>query len=61
MHMSVAPCSSCMHLEQVASLMDIKANEFLDETACKEKAVLGSYISDAELLSPSSSCGCNGG
>ena len=50
-----------MHLEQVASLMDTKANEFSDETTSKEKAALGSYISDAELLSPSSSNGCNGG
>ena len=50
-----------MHLEQVASLMDIKANEFSDETTCKETIALGSYISDVELLSPSSSCGCNSG
>ena len=48
-----------MHLEQMASLMDTKANEFSDETTCKEKVAPGSYISDAELLSPSSSCGCN--
>lgn len=41
--------------------MDTKADEFSDETTCKEKAALGSYISDAELLSPSSSSGCNGG
>ena len=61
MHVSAAPCSSCMHLEQVASLMDTKANEFSDETTCKEKAALGSYTTDAKLLSPSSSCGCNSG
>ncbi|XP_075640188.1 ASI1-immunoprecipitated protein 2-like [Castanea sativa] len=60
-NVSAAPCSSCMHLEQVASLMDTKADEFSDETTCKEKAALGSYISDAELLPPSSSSGCNGG
>ena len=50
-----------MHLEQVASLMDTKVDEFLDETTSKEMSALGSYISDAELLSPSSSSGCNGG
>ena len=61
MHVSAAPCSSCMHLEQVASLMDTMANEFSDETTCKEKAALGSYTTDAKLLSPSSSCGCNSG
>lgn len=41
--------------------MDTKADEFSDETTCKEKTALGSYISCAEFLSPSSSCGCNGG
>ena len=57
--MFATPCSSCMHLEQVASLMDTKSDEFSDE-ACKEKAACGSSISDADLLSPSSSNGCNG-
>uniref|UniRef100_A0A2N9EKN5 PHD-type domain-containing protein n=1 Tax=Fagus sylvatica TaxID=28930 RepID=A0A2N9EKN5_FAGSY len=58
-NMFATPCSSCMHLEQVASLMDTKPDEFSDE-ACKEKAACGSSISDADLLSPSSSNGCNG-
>ncbi|KAK9983451.1 hypothetical protein SO802_032976 [Lithocarpus litseifolius] len=58
---SATSCSSSMHLGQVASVMDTKADEFSDETTSKEKAVLRSYISDVELLSPSSSSGCNGG
>ena len=60
-NVSTAPCLCCIHLEQMASLMDTKANEFSYETTCKKKVVPGSYISDAELLSVSSSCGCNGG
>jgi hypothetical protein len=53
------PCSSSMHLEQMASVMDTKIDEFSDE-ACKRRAACGSSSSDVDLLSPSSSSGCNG-
>lgn len=53
------PCSSSVHLERMASVMGTKVDEFSDE-ACKRRAACGSSSSDVDLLSPSSSSGCNG-
>lgn len=58
-NVSATPCSSSMHLEQMASVMGTKVDEFSDE-ACKRRAACGSSSSDVDLLSPSSSSGCNG-
>ncbi|XP_059443236.1 uncharacterized protein LOC132175344 isoform X3 [Corylus avellana] len=53
------PCSPSMHLERMASVMVTKVDAFSDE-ACKRRAACGSSSSDVDLLSPSSSSGCNG-